>query len=105
MSRPLIGRVLCLALGFLYAAGAVSLFSFGATAEATWSQWTEMLATTLGVPNWIATVILGFFSVGGPLGLVWVISGNQVNRSLWFLAGLMSYGVSWLSGWPAMLHA
>jgi hypothetical protein len=54
------------------------------------------LATAIGVAPWIATTLLGFFAIGGPLALVWLIAGKQVNRVIWLLAGICAYGVYWL---------
>lgn len=99
MSRELIGRALCFALGALFAAGAVPLFTFGPTGTQLWSlieAQAAALASAIGVAPWIATTLLGFFAIGGPLALVWLIAGKQVNRLLWLLAGICAYGAVWL---------
>ena len=99
MSRAFIGRVLCFALGALYTAGAVPLFTFGPTGRHVWSlieAQTAIIATSVGVAPWIATTLLGFFAIGGPLALVWLIAGKQVSRLLWLLAGVLAYAAYWL---------
>lgn len=99
MSRELIGRTLCFALGALFAAGAVPLFTFGPTGAHLWSiieAQAATIATAIGVAPWIATTLLGFFAIGGPLALVWLIAGKQVNRLFWLLAGICAYGAVWL---------
>ena len=99
MSRELIGRTLCFALGALFAAGAVPLFTFGPTGVHFWSAietQAAAVATAIGVSPWIATTLLGFLAVGGPLALVWLIAGRQVNRLVWLLAGIVAYGAIWL---------
>lgn len=99
MTREVIGRALCFALGALYTAGAVPLFTFGPTGKHLWSLIeapVATLATSIGVAPWLATTLLGFFAIGGPLALVWLIAGKQVNRVRWLLAGVLAYGVYWL---------
>lgn len=99
MTRELIGRSLCFALGALYTAGAVPLFTFGPTGKHLWSiieTQVSALASAIGVAPWIATTLLGFFAIGGPLALVWLIAGKQVNRLFWLLIGICAYGVYWL---------
>lgn len=99
MSRELIGRILCFALGALYTAGAVPLFTFGPTGKYLWSlieTQVSALATAIGVAPWIATTLLGFLAVGGPLALVWLIAGKGVSRILWLFAGVVAYGVTWM---------
>lgn len=99
MTRELIGRFLCFALGVLYTAGAVPLFTFGPTGKYLWSvieTQVSTLAAAIGVAPWIATTLLGFFAIGGPLALVWLIAGKQVSRLFWLFAGICAYGVYWL---------
>ena len=58
MTRDIIGRVLCFALGALYTAGAVPLFTFGPTGKHLWSQvelLVAQLATAIGIAPWLAT--------------------------------------------------
>ena len=99
MTRDIIGRVLCFALGALYTAGAVPLFTFGPTGKHLWSQ-VELLvaqfATAIGIAPWLATWLLGFLAIGGPWALVWLVAGNKVRRWRWMLAGVAAYGVFWL---------
>ena len=99
MMRELFGRILCFALGAFYTAGAVPLFTFGPSGKHLWSlieTQVSALATAIGVTPWIATTLLGFFAIGGPLALVWLIAGKQVNRLIWLLAGVCAYGIYWL---------
>jgi len=99
MTREVIGRVLCFALGALYTAGAVPLFTFGPTGKHLWSlieAHVATLATSIGVAPWLATTLVGFFAIGGPLALVWLIAGKQVRRLRWLLAGVLAYGAYWL---------
>ena len=99
MTREMIGRILCFALGALYAAGAVPLFTFGPTGKQFWAlieAEAAAVATAIGVAPWIATTLLGFFAIGGPLALVWLIAGKQVHRWRWLLAGVLAYGALWM---------
>lgn len=97
--RELIGRLLCFALGALYTAGAVPLFTFGPAGKQIWDVFENSvaaLATTISVSPWLATTLVGFFAIGGPLALVWLIAGKGVSRLMWMLAGVLGYGVFWL---------
>lgn len=94
--REFVGRILCAGLGALYVAGAVPLFTFGeagkqirAFAEAQ----VTVIADALGIAPWVALALVGPFAIAGPLALVWLIAGNGINRSLWFLAGIAGYGL------------
>lgn len=101
--RAMIGRILCFGLGALYTAGAVPLFTFGETGKRIWGvveQHVAALGEAIGVWPWLLMWALGFFAVGGPLALVWLVAGRTVNRTLWFLAGVMSYGAWWMFGPP-----
>ncbi len=102
--HPTLGRALCFGLGFLFAAGAVPLFNFGEAGKQVWAGVESMvtpLATAIGIWPWLAMWILGFFVIGGPLALIWLIVGNQVNRTLWLFYGIVIYGIWWLTGhWP-----
>jgi len=94
--RKLLGSALCFGLGVLYTAGAVPLFTFGPTGKQLWSLFEAQvanLASAIGVAPWIATTLLGFLAIGGPLALVWLVAGKQVNRLMWLLAGMIAYGV------------
>ena len=95
MSREVIGRLLCFGLGALYMAGAVPLLRFGPTGQYLWSlieTQVAALASAIGVAPWIATTLLGFLAIGGPLALVWRIAGQHVRRWRWLLAGMAGYG-------------
>ena len=99
--REFVGRILCFGLGLLYSAGAVPLFTFGKTADQLWAQFEHivgMLANGIGIAPWLATTILGFFAIGGPLALVWVIAGRGVNRTMWFVGGVIAYAGLWVLG-------
>jgi len=102
--RANIGRILCFGLGFLFMAGAVPLFNFGAAGKQVWAvveAQVTVIANAIGIWPWLAMWIVGAFAIGGPLALVWLIAGKQVNRTVWFLYGLAGYGVWWFSGyWP-----
>lgn len=99
MTRETIGRILCFALGVLYAAGALPLFTFGPTGKYLWTlieAQVTALAASIGVAPWIATTLIGLFAIGGPLALVWLIAGKQVARVRWLLAGVVACGAYWL---------
>jgi hypothetical protein len=94
--RRLFGSVLCFAFGAFFAAGAVPLFTFGPSGKQLWVLFEAQvanLAGTIGVAPWIATTLLGIFAIGGPLALIWLIAGKQVNRLMWLLTGMIGYGV------------
>lgn len=101
---PALGRTLCFGLGFLYAAGAVPLFNFGTAGRQIWAHVESIvtpLANAAGIWPWLAMWILGFFVVGGPLALVWLMVGNHANRTLWLVYGMAAFGAWWISGyWP-----
>ena len=72
------------------------LFTFGAIGKQLWALFERQIANlspTIGVAPWIATKLLGIFTIGGSLALVWLIAGKQVNRLMWLLAGMIGYGV------------
>ena len=99
--RENVGRVLCLALGALYMAGAVPLFNFGqAGAEvlAAIDQVITQIANAIGVWPWLLRWLIGPIIVGGPLALVWIIAGPGVKRILWFLGGIALYVMWWIFG-------
>lgn len=76
-------------------AGALPLFTFGETGKqisAFLESQVTVVAGALGVAPWIALALIGSFAIAGPLALVWLIAGKQVNRTLWFLIGIAGYG-------------
>ena len=99
--RETIGRLLCFALGALYPAGLIPLFTFGDAAKQLWS-WFEgnVLALTdpMGIPQFLVTYGLGTLTFAGPLALVWFIAGSGVKRIMWIFLGLIAYGAYWWFG-------
>lgn len=80
-------------------AGAVPLFNFGETGQKIWTVfqgYVAALAEGIGVWQWLITWLLGPFIIAGPLALVWLIAGREVNRTLWILTGFLAYGIWWM---------
>ena len=102
--RQAIGALLCFATGALFVLGAVPLFNYGEVGRRVWPHVEAVvasIATTIGIAPWMAMWLLGFFAIGGPLAVVWLIAGRGVNRITWFLSGLIAGVLWWLFG-PAL---
>ena len=97
--RETIGRLLCAGLGALYMAGAMPLFNYGAFGREFWpiiESYIAVLADSIGISTWFAMLLLSPFAIGGPMALVWIFAGRGINRTYWFLAGILGYGAFYL---------
>lgn len=93
--RDTIGRILCFALGALYAAGLVRLFTFGERGKQIWQLFENAatsLATQFGIPEFVAQLGLGSLTFAGPLALVWFIAGPGITRLFWLALGAIAFG-------------